>query len=362
MREGFVRVINRSGEGGEVTVVAVDDAGWRGPVLTLAVAADETVHFNSNDLEQGNPDKGLSGGTGAPTQGDWRLELTSDLDLEVLAYIRTGDGFLTAMHDVVERGLAGRSLQPGSTTGHPSHEHRVAIFNPGRNKNQVSLVRLINPGAENAEVTITGIDDAGAASTGGETGAERLTLTAGAARTISAAELESAGERGKEASDGGVSDTGDPLPLTGELGPGTGKWQLLITSEQPVVAMSLLMSPTGHLTNLSSAPFRAIAGDNLVRQMAENTEAGVAIGDPVTALLGGGAELTHGLEGPDADSFDIDAPSGQLRTREGAARNWSSPTRSRQPIRTTTASASPPTPCASTAAASARTATAVTPC
>ena len=240
MREGFVRVINRSGGGGEVTVVAVDDAGWRSPVLTLAVAADETVHFNSNDLEQGNPDKGLSGGTGAPTQGDWRLVLTSDLDFEVLAYIRTADGFLTAMHDVVERGLAGGSLQPGSTTGHPSHEHLVAIFNTGRNKNQVSLMRLINPGTDDADVTITGIDDAGAASTGRETGAVWLTLTAGVARTISAADLESAGERGKEASDGGDSDAGDPFSLTGELGAGTCKWQLLVTSEKPVVVMSLL--------------------------------------------------------------------------------------------------------------------------
>ena len=303
LREGFVRVINRSDQGGEVTVVAVDDAGWRSPEITLSVAATETVHFNSNDLEQGNPDKGLSGGAGAPTQGDWRLELTGDLDLEVLAYIRTEDGFLTAMYDVVERGLTGS---------------RVATFNPGRNRNQVSLVRLINPGTDDAEVTITGIDDAGAASTGGETGAVRLTLPAGAARTVSAAALESTGERGIDASDGGVSDAGDPTSLTGELGVGTGKWQLLVTSEQPIVVMSLLRSPTGHLTNLSTAPFRATAADNLVRQLAENTDPGVAIGEPVTFDFGMGAELTHALEGPDGDSFDIDALTGQLRTREGA--------------------------------------------
>ena len=32
-----------------------------------------------------------------------------------------------------------------------------------------------------------------------------------------------------------------------------------VTSEQPVIAMSLLSSPTGHLTNLSTAPGRGAA-------------------------------------------------------------------------------------------------------
>ena len=311
MREGFVRVINRSGQDGDVAIAAIDDSGWHAPGIMLAIGGNETAHFNSNDLEQGNAGKGLSGGTGSG-QGDWRLELSSDLEIEVLAYVRTTDGFLTAMHDVVERGLTGQSPQPGSAWGSPSHEHRVAIFNPGRNRNQVSLLRLINPGAEDVEVTVTGIDDAGTASAGegGEAGAVRLTLPAGGARTVSSAVLESAQERGVAESDSGDSGHGDASALAGELGPGTGKWQLLVTSEQPVVAMSLLMSPTGHLTNLSTAPFRTVAADNLVRQVAENTEAGVAIGEPVTADLGDGAAPIHTLEGPDADSFDIDSPSG----------------------------------------------------
>ena len=310
MREGFVRVINRTDQDGDVAIAAIDDSAWHAPGIMLAIGGNETAHFNSNDLEQGNAGKGLSGGTGSG-HGDWRLELTSDLEIEVLAYIRTTDGFLTAMHDVVERGPNG---------------HRAAIFNPGRNRNQVSLLRLINPGAEDVEVTITGIDDAGTASAGegGEAGAVRLTLPPGGARTVSSAALESAQDRDLADADSGNSDDGDASALTGELGPGTGKWQLLVTSEQPVVAMSLLMSPTGHLTNLSTAPFRTVAADNQIRQMAENTEAGVAIGEPVTADLGDGAVLIHTLEGPDADSFDIDSPSGQLRTREGAAYDFES--------------------------------------
>ena len=311
VREGIVRVINRSDRDGEVSVAAIDDSGWRAPEVMLAIGANETAHFNSSDLENGSSEKGLSGGIGAPRRRDWRLELSSDLDIEVLAYIRTADGLLTAMHDVVERGLTG---------------YRVAIFNPGKNKNQVSLLRLINPGAEGAEVAISGIDDAGASSSGRRTddshsnsagegepnggGVVRITLPAGGARTVSAAVLESEGGRGDS-----QADNEDVAPLTGELGLGTGKWQLRVTSAQPVVIMSLLESRTGHLTNLSTAPYRAVAAGNLVRQVAENTEAGVAIGEPVTADFGDGAVPTHTIEGPDADSFDIDSPSGQLRTR-----------------------------------------------
>ena len=297
-REGFVRVINRSAVAGEVAIAAIDDAGRRAEQVTLAVGASEAVHFNSHDLEQGNPDKGLSGGAGTSGEGDWRLEFSSALDIEVLAYVRAADGFLTAMHDVVERGPDG---------------HRVAIFNPGRNRNQASLLRLINPGAEEAVVTITGIDDAGVASAGAVT----VTLPAGGAATVAAAALESAHERGDSAADAeGAS------PLTGALGAGTGKWQLRVTSEQPVVVMSLLMSPTGHLTNLSTAPYRSVAAGPVIRAVAENTEGGAPIGDPVTVDLGAAAVPTHRLEGADAEAFAVDAASGQLRTREGTDYNF----------------------------------------
>ena len=217
-REGVVRVINRSGEGGAVSIEAIDDTGTRlGPAL-LTVGGNETVHFNSNDLEQGNAAKGLSGGLGSGA-GDWRLAVDSELDFEVLAYIRTQDGFLTAMHDVVP-------LSNGV--------YRVAIFNPGSNPNQVSRLRLVNPGQADAEITIAGIDDAGAS----PHTMVRIRVPAGASETITAAALE----------------TGDD-GIEGALGDGAGKWQLRIESDQPIRVMSLLRSPTGHLTNLSTAPY-----------------------------------------------------------------------------------------------------------
>ena len=217
-RQGFVRVVNRSSSPGDVTVAAFDDSDTSYDPLTLSLDAGETVHFNSDDLELGSGAKGLTGSTGSGV-GDWRLELSSDdVDIDVLAYIRTSDGFLTSMHDVV-----------------PSmdNEHAVVIFNPGSNPNQVSAMRLVNPGTEDATVTISGIDDAGESPGRSVV----LTMPAGGSRTVEAADLESG-------SDG----------LAGALGDGTGKWRFLVESDQPLIVMSLLSSPTGHLTNLSTAP------------------------------------------------------------------------------------------------------------
>ena len=228
--QGFVRVINRSDAAGEVRIEAFDDAGMHPGPVTLDIDANETVHFNSGDLEEGNPDKGLSGGIGAGT-GAWRLRLSSSLDLQVLAYIRTEDGFLTSMHDLVPETEAG---------------HRVAVFNPGRNVDQVSRLRLINPGAEAVEVRIEGIDG------GGESpgSAVELSLAAEASRTLTAQQLES----------------GQGAGVRGALGTGSGKWQLVVTSEPAIEVMSLLSSPTGHLTNLSTAPGTAADAAQVFRE------------------------------------------------------------------------------------------------
>ena len=216
-REGFVRVINRSGVAGEVSVEAIDDSGAVLGTVALSIAGGATAHFNSSDLEDGNPEKGLSGGVGSGA-GNWRLLLDSGLEFEVLSYIRTGDGLLTAMHDVAP-----------SVGG----EYRVAIFNPGRNPHQVSGLRLVNPGDEDAAVTIEGTDDSGASSASEVS----FGIPAGKSVTLTALQLETGGEG-----------------LTGALGEGMGKWRLRVRSDRPIVVMSLLESPTGHLTNLSTVP------------------------------------------------------------------------------------------------------------
>ena len=159
--------------------------------VTLAIGAGQAMHFNSNDLEFGNAAKGIAGvGSG---EGSWRLHLRSTLAIEVLAYVRTRDGFLTTVHD-----------QAPSV----GNRHRIPFFNPASNTNQPSWLRLVNMG-EQAEVAITGIDDQGIATSD----AVRLTLPAHGARTLSAGQLES-GEG-----------------LTGALGDGTGKWRLVVEAD-----------------------------------------------------------------------------------------------------------------------------------
>ncbi len=219
VRQGFVRIVNRSEAAGEVLIQPVDDAGYAPEEIVLSIAANATVHLNSADIEDGNPNKGLSHGVGPVSAGDWRLSLSSDLDINVMSYVRTTDGFLTSMHGVAPVSLG---------------SWRVAIFNPGTNPNQVSFLRLVNPVEEDATVEIVGIDDDGAS----PEGPVEVDLSAGTARTLSAQELESGGD------------------FRGRLGNGKGKWRLDIVADQPILVMSLLRSPTGHLTNLSEVPVR----------------------------------------------------------------------------------------------------------
>ena len=217
-REGFVRVVNHSQEAGEVSVEAIDDSGTAPRPVMLSVAGNAAAHFNSGDLENGGPGKGLSGGVGSG-EGDWRLLLDSELEFEVLSYIRSADGLLTAMHDVVP---------------FVDGVYRVVLFNPESNANQVSRLRLVNPVTEPAEVVISGVDDAGE-SPGSEVA---LMIPAGESVTLTASDLESGAD------------------LDGALGDGMGKWRLRVESDEPIVVMSLLQSPTGHLTNLSTVPGR----------------------------------------------------------------------------------------------------------
>ena len=229
VREGFVRVINHSGEEGEVSIEAIDDRGTSAGTVMMTIGAHAVVHFNSVDLEQGNPAKGLSGGVGTG-EGDWRLTLDSELEFEVLSYIRTAEGFLTSMHDRAPTSLHGTAPQSDCVI-------EVATFNPAINPNQVSHLRLINQDTQEAEVTIKGVDDAGA-SPGTPVEFE---IPAGESLSLTASDLEAG------------------AGVDGALGDGTGKWRLRVTSNEPIVAMSLMSSPTGHLTNLSTVP--ATPGD-----------------------------------------------------------------------------------------------------
>ena len=232
--QGFVRIVNHSLRPGTVRIEAIDDEGARRGPVSVSLALGEAVHFNSGDLENGNPAKGLFPGVGQGA-GNWRLELTSALELEVLAYIRSADGFLTSIHEVAAELGSDVRAEDGGGIGQSGEEqalrYHVPIFNPGGNESQVSWLRLINPGDEAVEVAIEARDDDGDAAPWGEV---RLTLAAGAARSLSSWQLEQ----------------GD-AELRGRFGIGTGKWRLSVSADGPIRVMSLLQSPTGHISNLS---------------------------------------------------------------------------------------------------------------
>ncbi len=213
-RQGFARVVNRSCASGTVSIEAVDDGGDRFGPLELALRPRRAAHFNAADLEAGSAARGWGGVGGG--RGDWRLELASELDLTVLGYARTADGFVAGVHD----------LAPVAEDG----SHRVVFFNPGSNARQASRLRLINDSGRAAQVSIAGIDDRGNGS-----GTVTLSVPAGAALALGSAELEAGSER-----------------LAGRLGDGAGKWRLRVRSDEPISVMSLLETPSGHLANVST--------------------------------------------------------------------------------------------------------------
>ena len=216
-QQGFVRIINRSDDSGAVSIHAIDDAGERFGPVSLSLDARQTQHFTSQDLETGNAARGLSGGVGDGS-GNWRLVLDTALDIEALAYTRTPD-VMSSIHEVA------------AEEGEGSMRYRVPFFDPGSNRTRRSWLRLVNPGQSEARIVISARDDGGAPSESDV----RLTLPAGEARALSAQQLEAGGSE-----------------FEGRFGDGTGKWRLVVSADRPLVVMSLLESPTGNLTNLSS--------------------------------------------------------------------------------------------------------------
>lgn len=201
-----VRVINLSDQSGEVTIAARSDTGVVREETSFRFSGSAVFAFNSDDLEYGDTDKGLTGvGTG---DGDWHLTLDSDLPLTVSTYARSADGLLTEMNRTVPRD--------------PDGIHRVMTFNPKSASRRVSQLRLVNPHERPVTITVTGIDDLGADSDGSVT----VTLAANEARTLTAGHLEDRG-----------------------LGDGTGKWRLFVTATEPITVMNLMRTISGHLTD-----------------------------------------------------------------------------------------------------------------
>ena len=226
---GVLRIQNESDASGTVSIYAIDDSGTSTGPATFTLGAGAAVEFQASELSSSGSSNALTGNLGM-LQGDMRLEILTDLSVDVLAFLRTADGTLTVLHDEV---------LPRPAAEGEGNEYRVQVFNPAHNMAQSSRLRLINTSGQSATVSITGRDDSGVEATGGAVG---LTLTTGGARTLTAQQLE-AGDAG----------------LTGLFGAGTGRWRLLVSSDQSIEVVNLVTSATGRLDNLSSTGAQGLA-------------------------------------------------------------------------------------------------------
>ena len=219
-RAGVVRIESRSAVPGEVRIMAVDDAGQRLEAGRLTLGAKAAVEFEIDALESGNTSLGLTG-TGSG-EGDWRLELTTELDIEARAYARS-EGFLTALHDA--------ALVAG--------EVELPLFNPGGEARPRSVLRLANAGGERATVAVRGVDDAGRAG-----GPMTVELGAWESRGYTASELES----------------GSAAGLSGSLGDGAGKWRLFLEAERGSAYATNLLLDGSVLSSVPGGMSRGAGG------------------------------------------------------------------------------------------------------
>ena len=98
--QSFVRVINPSNGAGKVTIVGTDDDGNVSAPVSFNLAAGASMQINSEDLENGNAAKGLTGswGNGA---GKWRATVTGEFaGMRVQSLNRNyNDGTVTNLTD-----------------------------------------------------------------------------------------------------------------------------------------------------------------------------------------------------------------------------------------------------------------------
>ena len=194
-------------------------AGARFGSVSHALDAGAVGRFTSRHLEEGAAERGLSAGVG-DGDGHWRLELDTDLEIAVRAYARNTEDYVSRLDATV-----------AGTYDAGVHRYEVAFFNPGSNVVKRSVLRLVNPGIADAEVSIGAVDDDADAAPEGDV---TLTLPAGEALDLSAIALESGGEG-----------------FEGSFGDGEGKWRLTVSADRALSVLSLVRSRWGYLASLS---------------------------------------------------------------------------------------------------------------
>ena len=185
------------------------------------------------------------------------------------------DGFFTGIASLSELNVSGNSVSPLQLTVSLEKvgENQIKAVAPvGAPFDIVMPINVVNGSIDGTTLTIS--------TSSVESGALTVTRTPGttAAVTVDIATL--------------------PSPLSGHTG-----YALVKSNQQPLEVFE----------DINVAPV-FIEGASTARNVAENTEADVNIGGPVTATDSNNDTLTYSLNGTDAASFEIDSETGQLKT------------------------------------------------
>lgn len=218
-QQSFVRILNLTTQSGTVTVTGYDDAGNEGGTMTFTLAANDAQQLNSADIEAGNTGKGLTGALGEG-DGNWRLVVSSDLEMDVMSIIRLPGGYLSNMS----------AIAPGE-----GNTRELTLVEPADESSRESSLRVMNTSGNVATVTISATDDDGAPAPGGDV---TLTLSPNQSQQLSIADLESG-----NASEG----------ISGMLGDGNGRWRMTVTSTDTLEVMSFVETTDNLLANISRA-------------------------------------------------------------------------------------------------------------
>ena len=154
-------------------------------------------------------------------------------------------------------------------------------------------VKLATQPSDTVTVTISGHDGADLTLSGTTLTNNQLTFTTtnwGTAQTVTV----------KPGDDDNTDDESETLAHTASGGD-----YVNITKDLPV-----------SITDDGEVPVTFVP-DTVTREVNENTGANQNVGSPVTAAYTGTCTLTYTLGGADADSFEIDSSTGQIKTRSG---------------------------------------------
>ncbi|MBO6656089.1 MAG: DUF1588 domain-containing protein [Pseudomonadales bacterium] len=238
-QQSFVRILNLSTQSGTVTVTGYDDAGNEGGTMTFTLAANDAQQLNSSDIEAGNTDKGLSGSLGEG-DGNWRLVVSSDLEMDVMSIIRLPGGYLSNLS----------AIAPGE-----GNSRKLTLVEPADQTSRNSSLRIMNTSNNVATVTISATDDDGAPAPGGDV---TMTLSPNQTQHVSIADLES-----------GNINAG----ISGMLGDGNGRWRMTVASTDTLEVMSLVETTDNLMANISRAvPSSGNVHEVPVFNPASNTE------------------------------------------------------------------------------------------